>query len=313
MLYTYVHHKEYSGASWDVAHLYEHLITHSFQKYLEFLNIEPGLIGNTSGDAFEHVIFLGATFYDKRVADAYEHFLKTPSLVDTSLIPQMLLEIETEDREILTLQDKTAFDAQLALLLAGPWVDNGLIASSVVDESFAPPESPFTSVRSAKDFRDVVVGMYANIDDLDNEEQTLLLRLSAIIGDVVDYALRRELHGAYHVGLSPISKVDTVMGSTQHIRFRREMSLKQIKEVAEEALHSIDIQPAMPLITAQFEEFADRATWRSLVVNYYRHTGILTTNAYISSLATPERIAMILPKLKIYVRPMRKSDEEWFL
>lgn len=313
MLYTYVHHKEYSGASWDVAHLYEHIVTRSFQKYLESLDIQPGLIGNTSGDTFEHVIFLNATFYDRRVADAYEYFLKTPSLIDASLIPQMLLEIETEDREILTLQDQTEFDAQLTSLLVSPWTNNALVTSGIVDESSYSPDSPYTAKRSAKDFRDIVVSAYVDIGDLDDGEQTLFLRLSVIAGDVIGYALRRELHGTYHIGLSPISKDVTIMGSMQHVRFRRDISLKQIQEVAEGVLHAIDIQSAMPFITAQFEEFADRATWRSLIVDYYRHTGILTTNAYISSLATPERITSILSKLKIHVRQTRKSDEEWFL
>lgn len=68
----------------------------------------------------------------------------------------------------------------------------------------------------------------------------------------------------------------------------------------------------MPLISSQFNEFAERPTWRSVVIDYYRHTGILTNNAYIASLATPERIDSILSKLKIHVRVMRKSDEEWF-
>jgi len=224
MLYTYVHHKEYSGASWDVAHLYEHLVTRSFQRYLESLDIQPGLIGNTSGDTFEHVIFLNATFYDRRIADAYEHFLKTPSLIDASLIPQMLLEIETEDREILTLQDQTEFDTQLTSLLASPWTNNTLVTSVVIDESSHSPDSPYIAKKSAKDFRDIIVGTYVDIDDLDDDEQILFLRLSVIAGDVIGYVLRRELHGTYHIGLSPISRDETIIGSMQHVRFRRDVS-----------------------------------------------------------------------------------------
>jgi len=90
------------------------------------------------------------------------------------------------------------------------------------------------------------------------------------------------------------------------------MPLKLIKETAEKALRTIDVPSAMPLVSSQFKEFADRTTWKSVAIDYYRHTGILANNAYIASLATPERIAPILSKLKIRVRAMRRGDEEWF-
>ncbi|HET6747105.1 MAG TPA: hypothetical protein VFH06_03305 [Candidatus Saccharimonadales bacterium] len=60
----------------------------------------------------------------------------------------------------------------------------------------------------------------------------------------------------------------------------------------------------MPSIAAQFEEFADRVTWKAFAIDYYRHTGIVTNTAYIASLATQERISTILPKIKIHVRSM---------
>lgn len=313
MLYTYVHHKEYKDASWDVAHLHEHLVIRSFESYLESLGIHPGFIGSVSGTTFEHIVFLNAIFYDKRVADAYVYFIKKPSLIDASFIPQMLLEIETEDREVFTLQDKPELETQLTSLLETPWVDNAATMNHTVDELPVLPDAPFVINRSAKDFRDIVVSTYAGINTLDEEEQVLFLRLSVIINDVIGYAIRKKLHSAYHVGLSPISKVNTDMGSTQHIRFRRNITLKQIQETAERALQNINIESTMPLVSAQLEEFADRATWRNVVVDYYRHTGIVTNNEQITSLATPERVASIISKLKVRVRPMQKGEEEWFL
>ncbi len=312
MLYTYIHHKEYKGASWDVAHLYEHLVTRSFQSHLESLGVNPGLIGSLSGDTFEHIIFLNATFYDKSVADTYEHFMKTSAPTDSSFIPQALREIESEEKETFTLARDGEFDSQLASLAALPWVDNAKTASGVVDESTTLPDAPFVIKRSAKDFRDIVVSTYVKSDDLDEDGQVLFLRLSVIIGDIIGYTIRKELPGAYHVGLSPISKVNANMGSTQRIRFPRNVTLRQIQETAEQALLDINVQQAMPLISAQLDEFADRATWRNIVVDYYRHTGILTNNNHISSLATPERITSIISKLKVHVHTMNEDEESWF-
>jgi len=176
MLFTYVHHKEYSNTSWDVAHLYEHLVTHAFQSYLNSLNIYPGLIGHVSGDTFEHIVFLNATFYNKQVADAYERFLATSILVDIPSIAQILLEIEAEEKVTFTIRDKAKFDEQLRSITTEPWISNDSLASRFVDET-AAPEIVLRAKRTAEEFRDGVVGIYADVDDLDNDEQTLFLRV----------------------------------------------------------------------------------------------------------------------------------------
>lgn len=311
MLYTYVHHKEYSNVSQDVAHFYEHLVIFSFHSYLESLGIHPGLIGSVNGDMFEHIVFLNATFYEKKVADAYEHFLTSPELIDTSLISQMLVECETEDRVTFIMHDEVEFNRQLDSLIEMPWVSNDSATAHFVDES-STAKAVLEAKQSAKEFRDIALGFYADSDALDQDEQTLFLRLSVIVGDILELTIRRRLHGAYCIDRTPIAKDNAIMGSIHHIRFRRGVSLKSIKKAAEGALQTIDIQSGMPFITAQFEEFADRTTWKSFVIDYYRHTGILTNVEYISSLATPKRIVSVLSKLKIHVRAMQKSDEEWF-
>ncbi|HMI09192.1 MAG TPA: hypothetical protein VK497_02230 [Candidatus Saccharimonadales bacterium] len=309
MLHTYIHHKEYSGASWDVAHIYEHLVTRSFHAYLESLNIHPGFIGHISGDTFERIIFLNATFYSQQIADAYKHFLAKSELVDISFVPQMLLECETEEKVIFTLQDKVKFNEQLRTLVAEPWVNNDSVPQSFINET-TNPEILLQVKRAAKEFRDVSVGVYVDVNDLDNEEQVLFLRLSALIGDVIGYVIRKELHGSYYIASSPISKDTNIMGSTHHIRFQQSTSLKSVQEIAEAAINDIDVQSVTPLVLAQFEEFSDRATWRTFVIDYYRHTGIVTNTAFIASLATLERIGAILSKVKIHVRPIQKSDKE---
>jgi hypothetical protein len=170
----------------------------------------------------------------------------------------------------------------------------------------------FETKKNAKEFRNVALGFYAAIDDLDQDEQMLFLRLSVIVGDILELAIRRGIQGAYCAGSTPISIDDTRMVGGAQVRLKKNVSLETIKNIAEEALLSIDIQAARPLIAAQFEEFADRATWKSLAIDYYRYTGLVASNEYISSLDTSERITSIISKLKINVRVMRKSDEEWF-
>jgi hypothetical protein len=314
MLYTYIHHKEYEGVSQDVAHIYEHLVIYSFHAYLESLGIHPGLIGSVNGNTFEHIVFIHTSFYDKQVADAYEHFLRSPELVDLTLIPRMLLECEAEDKVTFTLQDRDKFNAQLKSLIAMTWVNNDSVVAYSIDET-STPEVVLQTKRAAKDFRNIALGYYVENDALDQDEQTFFLRFSVIVGDIVDFAIRKELHGSYCIDRAPVSidgGTSTIMSSGTHLRLKKNVPLKLIKKTAEDALHAIDVKSAMPLIAAQFEEFADRATWRTLAIDYYRYTGILTNTTHISSLATPERVASIISKLKIHVLVMRKGDEEWF-
>lgn len=315
MRYSYIHQKEYSETSWDVAHLYEHLFTYAFQSYLQSIGLHPGVSGSISGDTFEHIIFINAIYYDKRVADAYNYFLSTPTLVNTSFTSQALLEIETEEKITLTTKNKARLDAQLHSLILKPWMENtSLPSNTILDTKItSTPEEVFEVNRTAKKYRDVIVGIYADINRLDDSEQVLFLRLSIIIGDIINYAIRSKLHSLYHFGSSPISKDREIMGNMHHFRFSRKVSLKLIKETAEDALHTIDIQSAIPLITAQFDEFANSAVWNSVVVDYYYHTGILTNTKHISSLATPQRVMSILSKIEIHVRAMHHNDSEWFV
>jgi hypothetical protein len=311
MLFTYVHRKEYANVSQDIAHLYEHLVIYSFQLHLKSLGIYPGLIGSISGETFEQVIFLNATFYDQRVADAYKHFLIAPQSVDAALIPQMLAECEVEDGVTFEIQDKDEMNVQLNSLVAMSWVDNDFAVSHFIDETKVP-EVALNTKRTAKEFRDISLGFYFESEALDQDEETLFLRLSVIIEDIVNFGIREKVHGMYHMGRAPISIYNDAMIGGMHLRFKKDVSLRLIKEVAESVLTSFDMVSAVPFIMAQFKEFADRATWKNSVIDYYRHTGMVTSNAYIASLATPERIASIMSKIRIHVRAMDKGDDEWF-
>jgi hypothetical protein len=306
MLFTYVHQKEYTAASHDVAHLYEHFAIHSFYRHLESHGIQPGLIGYVNGDTFEGIIFLHALFYDQHVASLYEKFLSKPLAVDNDLMSHVLCELETEDRINLTFRDTAAFNQQFKSLIAAPWVNNDSMGSSKL-QTTELPASPLETKKKAKDFRDISLGVYAENSGFDDNDRTLFLRLSVIIGDIVHLAVRQKLHSAAF-DISPTVADDSYIGNTYKLRLKSEISLALIKTTALDKLRGLDINSAMSLISAHFDEFATHSSWRDVVIDYYRHTGIVTSNAHISSLATPERIAAIISKLKIHARTIHKEE-----
>lgn len=304
MLLTYVHQKEYTSASYDVAHLYEHLVIHSFYTYLESHQVQPGFIGYVGGETFEKVVFLQASFYNKRIADLYEKFLSKPIVADDSFILHALRELEAEDRVSLTVRDKASFNQQLQSLITTTWIDNNSVISSSMLEVAKLPDSPLETKKIERDFREVLVGIYAENSDLDNNERTLLLRLLAILGDTIHLEMRQKLHCAY-VEDPAVMADNEYIGNTYNLRFNKKIPLRTIKNLVEAKLLNMDIDSIMPLINAQFEEYSQRSSWNDKVIDYFRYTGIVTSNAYIASLATPDRIATVISKLKIHVRVTR--------
>jgi len=300
MLVTYVHQKEYAASSYDVAHLYEHIVIHSFYNYLESHHIQPGLVGYIGGETFEGIIFLNTTFYDQRVADLYEEFLSKKLEINDALILHTLRELEAEDKINLIVQDKASFDQQLSSLVMTPWTNNNQTSSGMLKVPELPV-SPFVTKKIAKDFRTVIIGMYGNSEDFDEDEMILLLRLLVIIGDILHIEMRQKLE-TFYVDDSPVMADNEYTGSTYHFQLAKNVSLQAIKDIIEKKLTTFDIAISMPFITMQFDEFSKRSSWNDKVIDYYRYTGIVTNNAHIASLATPERIMSVVSKLKVHVR-----------
>lgn len=308
MLVTRVYQKEYTAASYDVAHLYEHIVIHSFYKYLESHHIQPGLVGYIGGETFEGIIFLNTTFYDQHVADLYEEFLSKKLEISDALISHTLHELEAEDRINLIMRDKASLDQQLDSLVTASWVNNNLIVSGILKTSKLPL-SPFETKKVAKDFRTVMVGVYGNNEDLDEDERILLLRLSAILGDILHVEMRQKLE-TFYVEDSQVMSDNEYIGSTYHFQLANNVSLQTIKNIAEKKLATFDIASSMPFITMQFNEFSKRSSWNDKVIDYYRYTGIITNNPYIASLATPKRTAALISKLKVHVRVIQEGVED---
>jgi len=306
MLFTYVHYKEYEGASHAVAHLYEHAVIHSFYAYLERHGQQPGFEGYVNGETFNNIIFLKALFYDEYIAWLYSNFLSETVKFDAKLISFVLRELETEDEVKLMVADEAALKRQLLSLASGLWIDSNSIKSSIV-ESSPLPQSPFTEKASEKTFQNVVIGVYTKRNALSLDEQTLLLRLSVIIGDILLLEVRQKFQCTVLDHMPTMADAENI-GMVCKVRVRRDVSLAAVQELTEARLRTVNSREAMSLVSAHFNEFAKQASWQEDAVEYYRNTGIVTNNAFIALLATEENIERVLAKLKVHVRRVQEGE-----
>jgi hypothetical protein len=300
MLSTHLHQKEYVDASYEVARLYEHLVIFSFYKHLESKQIQSELIGRVSGETFDSIIFLNANFYDPKIAYLYEEFLRSPLVIDEQLALRSLRKLEVEDKVKLIARDVSVLNQQLRALISTPWTENTSALTHALDNPKLPT-SPIEIKKASKDFRNILIGVYAENNELDQDEQVLMLRLSAVIGDIIHFELREQLD-CYYLEGSPIMKDEGIIGNTYTYRFNKKVLIKTIEETIETKLQAFDVPSAMPLIELQFNEFASRQSWNNEAVDFCRNTGFVTSNEHIASLATLERVTSVVSKLKIHVK-----------
>src|SRR5690606_16295695 len=168
----------------------------------------------------------------------------------------------------------------------------------------------FKTKQSKRAYKKTTIAIHS--DTLSIEEQKVLLRLYVIMDDFINHILRTQ-YVSYALGTSPVLKDQTVpsIGFISSYILPKEIDIVQLQEVITQALHDIDITQYWEAIQQHFTVFAKEPLWLAYPRDYYRHTGIVTTNKEIAQLATKERIRDIFSKLTIQVRPYRKQDQEY--
>lgn len=298
MLHTYVHLKETPTASWDVAHVYEHLFIRSFYSYAEKQGISAGVIGFTLAATFENAIFIDAGFYNKYAADLYTSFIATGSL-DMGLLDDAIAECQAEERSLFTVTDQAALQQQLTELAAIPWQASTDIQSKKYDPTDKKVPNVITQRKSANSFRTIKVGVYLENPTL--EEALLWLRLSVIVSDTVLCAMR-EKYNSYFLESHPTADRQQYVVSTTEHRIRKGTPTRDITTYVQSVIAEFDVDANMPYITDHFNELPRQPLWKSLSIDYYRSAGYIANLDTISSLATAENIKSLLGRLRVKVR-----------
>lgn len=296
MLYSYLFQKDITNCSWDIAHIYEHAFCHGFMKFLTNNNIDPSLFGWFDADTFEHSIFIFACFYNKKIANLFEKFVKMNNIPDIPLTI-LLKEIGAEEKAIFTISDQKKLQEQLSTINKASWVNidstNG-IRSIVESQSI---ESPLKKAPSTKSYRKVIIS--SNIKDGSDIDKILFLRWSSFIADIMTRSMH-DVAPCSFFGSSPvIADEEKCLFRLEAATFPKNVSLVTIKKAAQDAIDNFDIEKNFEYIKDHFVEFSKYPTWRNFSVEYFRHTGIITSTNYINSLATIDNLKSLNKKIKI--------------
>lgn len=301
MITTVFHRLDTSDTDWQVAHLFEHLFVTGFYKFLDGHSISLTLFGWMSAETFEDCIYIDAGFYDPRVGALMEKYISQQHTFSSGDITCALSQMQSEEKVLLSITDHQLLSNELKKLSKRLW-DTSLRTKS-------PGAQAIAVKRSAKDFKDVIVTVHA--DNLTPEEQKVFLRFHVVVIDVISEALVTK-KGAYSHGNSPVALRDDSMAYMSKFTMRQDdqaMSLASLRDYIQAALEDIKIDTNMQTLERHFTVFAKEALWQSMPLEYYRSTGIITTNQEVASLATAERLASILTKLRVMTRRATSADD----
>lgn len=306
-MYSYVYYKHYTEASYDVAHLYEHLVVHAFMAHLESKGFPAGLVGDVSGETFHNVIFLRTTFYDKRVARMFDSFIESLAYGSTSAATWEVLleELENESDVVIKPRERARIDTELAYLQALPWYDSAKKPSFDIHESGLPATPFVVRPRKKSSTLNAAISIYST--KLNNAEYVLYLGLAGLIGDAVEWRIRKVLHG-YPMHDVPIVADDSLVGSRCDMRFCDDITLESITSEAQHALAIITEPGSYRLLEAYLHEHATHPYWVPYTIDYYRHTGVIAGPQYIGSYISPGHVHSVLSKLHVHVRSL-EADE----
>ena len=302
MIYSKLYRLGTPDTEWEVAHLFEHLVIKGFYTRCENKKLQTKLITWTGADTFVGVIFIDTIFYTKKLQTEFEDYLTHLPKFSEAAIRYAIATLEAESKVILSANDMSRLRKEVEKLRTTRW--NMPIQSSWQEN--APAPTLLTQRRSAKDFRDIVI--IARLEALSADEQKLFLRAHILLRDIIHDSLG-PIAGIYPLGGSYVlRRHDGAMAFMLGFTVSKNTTIRKIQELLAGAALT-EVYDLEDIIKSHFKVFADEPIWQSAPVDYFRHTGIITTNQEVASLATANRMQSILGKVTFKVRRMTAEDD----
>lgn len=303
MIYSRLYRLDALDTEWQIVHLFEHLIIHSFYLMLKDKYIQSNFISWINGDTFEGVLFIDTLFYTHELANEFDTHIKNLPAFSEKDLHYALATLQAEDKIIMFSNDIPSLQKEINKLRQREW-NTPII-------SFKPESVPKPIIlaqrRSAKDFRDIVI--VTKTEGMTLDEQKLLPRARILLMDITTDALA-PISGIYPVGHSDIIRRDEHMAFISGFTITKGTTLKDIRSILAGALPSkvFDLEK---ILKNHFEAFSNEPLWQNAPIDYFRTTGIITTNQEISSLATVDRVLSIIDKTSFEVWHMTADHKSY--
>lgn len=289
MLNAKTYHLDTHSFDWDIVHLFEHLLIQGFFDILPQYGYRPELIGWVNGDTFEDMLFIDCGFYEPEVAQLFDDYMHDLPEFTEEQVQAILSTVECESQSIATITDMKACLSQLLILSKSTWS-----GESKTREVHPQVLKYKKSKRSFEEMRVIV-----SSKTLSEEEQKLFQRTYVIVYDIISRDLQKH-QGVYFNDSSEVRSDDKgTFGFGFELTAKKPIKAEYVVSAVAEAIKKFPLAGHFSQVKAHFDTFADEPWLQNAPVDYYRYTGIVTTNREIADLATLENFESLLSKLEV--------------
>lgn len=310
-LHTRLYYLDTCAFEYETAHLYEHLVIHSFTQQLRTHNLPLFLSGWVSGQTFREIMYIEAGFYSQAAAELFDTYMQSSERIDFSLVEPMLACVQAESYATATTLNQVALHKQLQQLDAKKFS-----LFDTVTPGYHPrittPETTSTIITFApakKQFHNLTVWFGAT--NLSQDEKLALLRMTPPIRHVIDevfVAMGAHQHGWGYTtdrpydGLVDLSIYAIKKDHPTVCEIEQQLAKRLCELSSEIATHPNALQEYATI-------FRQESRWEDFPIQYFKWAGIVASRQHIAAALTPPTVLSLLKKLQFKVEPT--TDEHW--
>ena len=263
----------------DILHIYEHLLINQFYIELGNTSIPRYLAGWLNADTYDGVIMFDGGFYHRSLQRLWQNILKRRHHnFSPTALKSVLGVIELEDQCQIKIANKSALLAQ-------------------INQNFTTPFIPIElSTTTSKAHRSVKLTV--SLDSTDISLQKFFLRFYVVLSDLISATLSQKLP-CYRTDNELIHRVGDHLCFNSAFSCDGAISDKEILNIVNSAIHSIDITTNYKHIKTLFRAFATEPLWQNHPIKFYEDTDIITTNKEVASLLSPSNIKSTLASISV--------------
>lgn len=305
-LHATLYFKECKTVPMEVSHLYEHVVMQGFHDYLkEMAGIEPGVMGYFGGETYKNIIFLEAWFYDASIEALFFDFMRGDILPEKH-IKLCIKQCEAESREKWHVSSPSLLVEQLRDLHASPWKNISDEAPFQYVEDTDKVPSPITIHKSASSFKSVIISPYFELQELSDNEKTLLLRLYVIIQDILIHHVRQ--NGWYTYDTHSLVEKGSYLFAPLSIGLpTKTRTNRSIEQEMTAALHAFDVKANYPYIKAHLDVFARQPTWQGMIRETLHHVDMIASNNAVAASVSEQAVMDLFQKVAVRVENISHS------
>lgn len=297
MITTRLHKLDIQDIEQNVAHIFEHIVIHGFRQFLTKNGLNSDLFGWIDGETFEDLIFIRGGFYRSSTAELFDTYIKTNHLYTDSEILHAIKVVENEDKISLSY-NIDELRKEIVHLSNRSW--------GQVNNNNKRNNKFLLSQIDGDTFNDVTLSIYAY--NLSQSEKKLFLRTRTILIDIINNFLYDQI-SAYTRGSSSLYIEKELSGYISIYTINdKDLDIKKIQKDCKKQLSLFNVHEYYHDIYEQFTTSADEQLLQFAPLDYYRETGLITTNDEIMKLATESNISSLISKIDVVVRNTIKTD-----